>query len=293
MPTLSKRLPLGWADDLQSRWDLYCGQLRHCQKHPTEPAVHKLRVITRRLIAGLALLESVLPGARIEKARRPLKRYLKVLGSLRDSHVQLRLLRRFEAACPEVRDFRKRLEKKERTLTRIAARKIRHFKTRKLDHSLQSLTEALADEAHNSRGQKQMVTAALHSATKAFAEVRKLRQAIDPADPATIHKLRLGFKKFRYLVESLSPWLTGFTARDLRALGQFQRRMGLIQDLEVLAQSVAAFARKHPRRARSFPRFLKRLQQRRARALRSFLNAADQAYRFWPPPGIARPSLRC
>jgi CHAD domain-containing protein len=50
----------------------------------------------------------------------------------------------------------------------------------------------------------------------------------------TVHQTRIAFKRFRYMLESLSPAITGPSRRQLRALAYYQRKMGIIQDHEVL-----------------------------------------------------------
>ena len=76
------------AAALNNQWRSYRAQLRHCQEHFSEEAVHQLRVATRRLLAQITLLSSVTPSAPLEKARRILKRRLAALGNLRDAQVQ-------------------------------------------------------------------------------------------------------------------------------------------------------------------------------------------------------------
>ena len=116
----------------------------------------------------------------------------------------------------------------------------------------------------------------------------KRRQAIDLADLGTIHQTRVAFKRFRYIVESLSPGLTGLTKRQLRTLAYYQRRMGIIQDLEVMKRCVAELRPLTHKKTESALRpFCRYLRQRRARALRSFLKSADYLFEFWPPASLA------
>jgi CHAD domain-containing protein len=113
--------------------------------------------------------------------------------------------------------------------------------------------------------------------------VVRRRQAIDPANASTIHRTRIAFKKFRYIVESLSPDVTGFGKRELRALAYYQRRMGNLQDLEVVQQCITSFVQKHAGMEGLLKPFVGYLKARRARALRSFLRSADDLFEFWPP----------
>ena len=149
------------------------------------------------------------------------------------------------------------------------------------------MTEDLTASAGNVRARKQLASAVAHTAANAFAEVEKRRQAIDLADLGTIHQTRVAFKRFRYIVESLSPGLTGLTKRQLRALAYYQRRMGIIQDLEVLRQAVERFAGEHKNTETALRPFCRYLRQRRTRSLRSFLKSADRLFEFWPTAGLA------
>jgi CHAD domain-containing protein len=102
----------------------------------------------------------------------------------------------------------------------------------------------------------------------------------------TIHHTRVAFKRFRYIMESLSPGITGLSKRQLLALAYYQRKMGIIQDLEVMQSCVARYAREVKNREALLQRFNSHLRQRRARALRSFLKSADRLYQFWPPASL-------
>jgi CHAD domain-containing protein len=132
-----------------------------------------------------------------------------------------------------------------------------------------------------------LASAVLCATADAFAEAVQHRRAIKPADPRTIHQTRVAFKRFRYMMESLSPALTGLSRRQLRALAYYQRRMGIIQDLEVLRRCVARFIRDDKKTEPLLRPFCHHLQQRRTRAVHSFLKSADRLLQFWPPTKLA------
>jgi len=137
------------------------------------------------------------------------------------------------------------------------------------------------------RTQNRLESTVWRAAADAFAEAVERRRAIDLADPATIHKTRVAFKRFRYMMESLSPILTGLTKRQLRALAYYQRKMGIIQDLEVMRRCVDAYLRENMKSEVLLRPFCRHLHQRRARALRSFVKTADRLFEFWPPAALA------
>ncbi len=294
------RLPLGpppflaavgpaLAEALDNRWQAYRKQLRRCQKESSEEAVHELRVATRRLLAQFVLLSQVAPSTALDKARRILKSRLVALSDLRDAQVQRLFLDQKAASFPETRPLRSWLARRERRLVKAAARKVKRFKTRKLEKWIAAMIEDLLANARRARAQRRFASAVLRSTAKSFAEAVRRRRAIDLDDLGTIHKTRIAFKRFRYMVESLSPAITGLSKRQLRSLAYYQRKMGIIQDQEVILRTVKRFLREHKKAEGSLRPFCRHLRQRRARALRSFLRTADRLYAFWPPAILAPP----
>jgi CHAD domain-containing protein len=275
------------AQALRSRWESYREHLRHCQRHFSEEAVHQLRVATRRLLASLSLLGAVTPSATLEKSRRMLKRHLASLGDLRDAQVQRLYIEQKAVRFPELVLVRRWLQRREHRLATEAADSVHGFKTRKLERWIAGLSDGLAANVRNPRVQRHLNSAVLHAAGQAFDEAVERRRAIDVADARTIHQTRVAFKRFRYTVESLSPEFTGLSRRQLRALAYYQRRMGIIQDLEVMRACLDQFIRGDAQRDAHLQPFSRHLRQHRARALRSFLKTADRLYQFWPPAELA------
>ena len=274
------------AAALDSRWQSYRKQLRQCQQEFSEDAVHELRVATRRLLAQFTLLSCVAPSDALEKTRRILKRRLVALGDLRDAQVQRLFIEQKAVSFPELVLLRAWLQRRERRLARSASGKVKRFKMRKLERLIAAMIGDLTTQASQSRAQRQLGTGVLRAAAQAFAEAVERRRAIDLADMRTIHHTRVAFKRFRYIMESLSPGITGLSKRQLLALAYYQRKMGIIQDLEVMQSCVARYAREVKNREALLQRFNSHLRQRRARALRSFLKSADRLYQFWPPASL-------
>ena len=274
------------AAALDSRWQSYRKQLRQCQQKFSEEAVHELRVATRRLLAQFTLLNCVAPSDALKKARRILKRRLVALGDLRDAQVQRRFIEQKAVGFPELVLLRAWLQRREGRLARSARGKVKRFKIRKLERWIAAMIGDLTAQASRSRAQRQLASAVLRAAAQAFAEAVERRRAINLADLRTIHQTRVAFKRFRYILESLSPGITGLSKRQLRALAYYQRKMGIIQDLEVMQACVARYTRVDKKREALLQRFSRHLRERRGRALRSFLKSADRLYQFWPPAAL-------
>ena len=281
--------PAGWklppsvasclAGRLDERWETYRKELRNCQETFSENTVHDFRVASRRLLAQLVMLSCIAPGETAEKARRQVKRGLRALSELRDFQVQRSFVEHQLTRYPELLLLRDYLRRQERRLEKAAAGSLRRFRARRLERGVASLEQALVTKQLQARCSARLTTAV----GEAFRDVVRRRQAIVPQQPETIHRTRVAFKKFRYMVESLSPEFTGLNKRQLRRLADYQRRMGILQDLEVMQRLLTVFVHEHPGIGPLLQRFARYLKQRRARALRSFLQAADQCYGFWPP----------
>jgi CHAD domain-containing protein len=81
----------------------------------------------------------------------------------------------------------------------------------------------------------------LQSVDDAFLVTQQRNIHIDPAQPATIHRVRIAFKNFRYMVEIVHPMLKGFPEENPKLMNDCQSMMGEIQDLEVILKTLADF----------------------------------------------------
>jgi CHAD domain-containing protein len=131
--------------------------------------------------------------------------------------------------------------------------------------------------------QKAVETAVSGAAGVAFVRATERFLMIDRNDPATIHQFRLSFKKFRYTLEALRPLLPSITEGHLKAMNEYQQKMGDIQDLEVLRSMIDAYAVN--RGMKKDPGIIvaqNELIHRRAVLVDRFMVVAGDFYRFWP-----------
>jgi CHAD domain-containing protein len=282
-------LGLVLAETLLARWKCYQERVKECRDGPTPDSIHELRVAIRRLSSQFVLFGQMFPQHSPEKARNLLKGQLESLGALRDMHVLRIFLQRQVAKFPGLAALVKRLEREEASLVKKASQNIRSKSTR-LEKSVGSLLELLKAQSRNGHTQREFADSALRSADAAFANVAERWRNIDRDEPRTIHRTRVAFKKFRYIVECLPLDLTGYRQSDLRALARYQRRMGHIQDFEVILQLVQGFLKQRQyARLDSFCRYLRMC---RSRAVQSFLTTSNRLLHFWPPPAAAAPPAR-
>jgi CHAD domain-containing protein len=271
-------------DSLRDRWQTFRVELKRCQQQYSEEAVHDLRVATRRLISTLDLLTSVHPQGRLRKARRALKGQLDMFGPLRDVQVQLLTVDKMLASFPELKEFYDSLVQRERKLVRRLGAEIKKVETRMVKKAIRGAirqVEVLLDMPVMGQAKRAEAIRALEAT---FDRVVERKQAVDPTNSATIHRMRVAFKKFRYMVESLAPMLARVTKKQLKAMDAFQGSMGDIQDAQVLLTSVIAFARKHGAAGEeSLSLALEELSHRRTVLIEAFMGSVDTLYTFWRP----------
>ena len=264
-------------DSLNTRSVNYITELKTCRDEFSEAAVHDFRVATRRLLSSLDLLRAVMPDPRIQKIRRTLKDQLDNLDDLRDVQVLLADISEMIHEIPALHPFQEYLQHKEKKLLRMAHKEIKSLKIESLSKRIKKLNQTI--EAFKQTD----LDAGLFSAVdEAYAIVNQRYTLIDPAQPATIHRLRIAFKKFRYMIEAIYPILQNPPADYLKKLQDYQAAMGDIQDMEVALQQLADFeelapASYDPEPARAY------YKERHAIALSRYIEDKGEIITFWRP----------
>jgi CHAD domain-containing protein len=185
---------------------------------------------------------------------------------------------------PELQAFYRFLAKQERQLTRSLSTELKRVKTRKLRKRIAAAIRELETLPHTSAVQRAQRTVVLLAIDTAYNRVIERKQTITPSDGASIHRMRVAFKKFRYMVEVIGPLRGRTSNRQLKAMNAFQGLMGDIQDAEVLLHNVRLWARRRDLKGRApLARALEELSRRRMEAIATFLEAADTVFTFWQP----------
>jgi CHAD domain-containing protein len=269
------------ADSLQARWRRYRRRLKRCQDRFSEEAVHDSRVETRRLLATVELLGAFIPEDNLRKARRTLKRHLDTFDQLRDTQVQLAYVEQLTKAFPAARAFRDWLRKRESTFMRKTRKAIKRVKIKRLGRRIARFEEQLRRQRKRTP-RPRAFAAALRGMNQAFARVAGLCERVVAADTATIHRTRIAFKRFRYMVEALSPLLPAVNDEHRHAMRGYQSMMGDIQDVEVLLDALDEFTRGRRVGAGAARQLRGELIRRRQWLIRVFMNAAGKLRDFWP-----------
>jgi len=115
-----------------------------------------------------------------------------------------------------------------------------------------------------------------------FESVAARFRAIDPSNPATIHRTRVAFKKFRYMAEALQPMLPGATSRVTGQMRDYQARMGEIQDATVLRATLGKYLAKGKEPMPDAALIRAELERRKAALTAAFVNKAGELFSFAP-----------
>ena len=262
-------------DSLNTRWDKYKAELKTCRREFSEEAVHDFRVAARRLHSSLDLLRAVIQDPRIQKMRRILKDQLDALDDLRDIQALLADMSEIIHETPLLQPFQEYLQQKEKKNLRAARKEIKSLKIASLSKRIQKLNKTI--EAFK---QANLELSLFSAVDEAYAIVSQRYTLINPSQPATIHRVRLAFKKFRYMIEAIYPILQNLPSDYLKRIHDYQASMGDIQDMEVALQELADFselapASYDPEPARSYYR------ERHAVAISRYIENKGEVITFW------------
>ncbi len=264
----------------------YRKRLERCQRKFSESAVHDLRIETRRLLAMLDLLRALhFPGP-LRKIRKVFKKRLDAFDELRDTHVQLSLLKPLWRQFTEARELETLLCRRERRLTGDLCQGVHATKQARLERRLKTVEKQLRGLAHKMPREVARL-AILAALREAFDRVVELRRRIHPNRTATIHRTRVAFKRFRYMCELLHPYLPGLKAKDLGRMRDYQAMMGNIQDIEVLLGDMRRSVADKEISGRVVGPLRRELLRRRRELIDIYLAAGDRLFEFEPNTSAA------
>lgn len=269
----------------KSAWRSYRRAFKRCQKKLSLATVHQLRVKTRRLLALVDLFDPLLAGDASDKVSRLLKQPFKISGQLRDTQVNLCNVERQLGRFPEAKPFKKELLRREKRLSRQLERELRRIRLKPLKSRTDALRKELCATVKQPDERRRARTRLLRSMDRAFANVVARRRGIAPTKPHAIHRMRIAFKKFRYMAEQLQSLVPGISDDLLDKLRGHQKLMGDIQDNETLLAALDKFMREEKAEARPFRKFRATVKRGHALLIARYLRRADELFSFWKTAG--------
>ena len=188
--------------------------------------VHDLRVALRRCRTMADALSEVNPAPCWKKLKRVTRDLFQTLGELRDTQVAKQWVRRLGAAKDPVRRrLLKVLGEQEQEQQREAQKALHQFDRkswRKWSRKFPARAEFFPLE---SVVFQRLALAQLNEAVNLYHQARKLRSG------AAWHRLRIGLKEFRYILENFLPQRYAQWSKELKGM---QDMLGEVHDLDVL-----------------------------------------------------------
>jgi len=261
---------------LDQRWKKYRAELKRCRAEFSNEAVHDLRVAARRMLALVQLLNSIAARPRLQKLNRAFKDQLNEFDDLRDTQVILAELSETIQELPQLQKFQYHLQVVEEDLLKTLRKKLKVIDLFDVSKRIRKTRESLETNSDD-----ELALQTLQAVDHAFLVTKQRHSWIDSAQSATIHRVRIAFKAFRYMVEIIQPLLKDFPPDNLKQMNDYQSLMGEIQDVEVIMQTLADF----PSSASSFDHQSVRqyYERRHAEATSAFIEDMNQLDIFWRP----------
>jgi CHAD domain-containing protein len=193
-------------------------------------AVHDLRVALRRCRTMAEALSEVNPSPGWRKLKKSSRGLFHALGLLRDTQVEKEWVRKLGAPEDPIRRLMLRIlsqeERKHRQAAELALDKFDQKDWRKSSKKLNQKAQFFPLE---SVVFQRLALTSLNEAVELYQRARKGRSRV------AWHRLRIGLKRFRYIVENFLPQRYEAWGEDLSNL---QDLLGAVHDLDVLRSEI-------------------------------------------------------
>jgi CHAD domain-containing protein len=235
-------------------------RLRKASEDDVEDTVHDLRVAIRRCRSLAAVLEEIDPTQPWEELRRKPRRMFRALGAWRDAQVLAgwveNLAKEGEPVRTRLIEILEERAARGRTEALRAAKKFDEVEWKQIERAVRRRAQIVPLDS----------AAAQCLALERLEDARELHtRALRSNKPGPWHRLRIGLKRFRYVVENLLPERHAAWEDDLKRL---QDVLGDLHDLDVLGELVEGEGQRIP--AESAGKFQETLQRERRNRIASY-----------------------
>ena len=207
--------------------------------------IHDLRVASRRLREGLALFEGCFANNRLARIGKQVKQVTGILGELRNTDESILFFSQLQPeelqqSAPELRGLLDLLQAEREAARRELESGLKALKAGPLKTALSAALDAprLFGNSRTDPFQELSLFADGALATRALPLSELLPQALDEANAAGQHALRIAVKRLRYRLEILQPLFPSGFPELHRALKGYQEVLGKLHDLDVFAGMV-------------------------------------------------------
>ncbi|MGZ4733561.1 MAG: CHAD domain-containing protein [Terriglobales bacterium] len=236
--------------------------------------VHDLRVALRRCCSIADGVRAIDPDPAWKEMKKAGKRLFRKLGELRDVHVMQDWIHQLDSpGDPVTGVLLQFVTGRENLHQQEALQALQAFDRKQWERWSRSLPRRMARLRQGSLVFR-------HLALEGWTEAYRLhRQTMRRASAAGFHRLRIGLKRFRYIVENFLPLQHAAWSDDLKHM---QDLLGEVHDLDVL-RSVAAQSSVFPD-AEARSRWQQRIEEERAHRIEAYrkkMTGKDSLWQVW------------
>jgi phosphohistidine phosphatase len=197
------------------------------------------------------------------------------LSDLRDVQVQISTIRKISKDFPELRKFYKRLQNDEQTYLKRSKQVTAPAFVNPLASAIGRIKVSLnTRRATLAPDRAQNIVA--ETINKSFDLVAKRLKELNPGEYSTIHRVRLAFKPFRYLLETFYPLLPEVDLNQVKKTLWLARVMGEIQDCDVLMKNLVEYKWENGDQRKAMLEIWQETETRKNEATRRFLGSLDK-----------------
>lgn len=220
--------------------------------------VHDMRVATRRLRAGLKVMEeTVFEPEKCQKFRRKLRSLANALGATRDSDVFLEHLEQYSKTLPGeklvgLEPLRLEINQRREEARQQMLRELDRKRTARLLDNLEKYLKAPDAAVRKDSGDENEATPVLvrHFAGSAlwqgYEQVRAYETRLPDASVVVLHRLRVACKRLRYTLEFFEEALPQTAGSLISQLTEAQDKLGALHDQQVAQELIDQLTKKEP-----------------------------------------------
>jgi CHAD domain-containing protein len=235
--------------------------------------VHDLRVAVRRCRTMADALSQVNPVPGWKKLKKVTRDLFQALGELRDTQVTKQWVKKFGAAKDPVRGRMLRvLGKQEQEQRRKAEKALYQFDRKSWKKWLRKFPAKAEFFPVESVVFQRLALAELNEAVNLYHRARKVRSA------AAWHRLRIGLKEFRYILENFLPQRYAQWSKELKGM---QDMLGEVHDLDVLRVRIRKQAGLNPELVAKWMEEIEKARKARLEEFRAKTANKDSSWVVW------------
>ncbi len=235
---------------LDDHWSQFHAFLRKCRQKPKRGSVHDLRTNARQLVQALDLMSCIGQKQKkqqkktIFRLRKQIRDAFHLTGDMRDLQVIEKTLENDELGS-QLKGLLKYTKKKIKIEQKSVRDKCAKAHPKRMGMAVLELNESLfssTSAVESGKWEKRERELLLDELDDQFNTVRVCAERANSTAPASVHPVRIEFKKYRYACEILAPYLA-MTDETKKRMKDFQTLLGNIQDSQVMIEYIYRYIR--------------------------------------------------